>query len=282
MAYTTESRQLIFDLSLRLLQQDMLTNNLFLGGEVGKSLRDLVLQDSRSLKLTDPTAQALSGKLRSDAGMLRQASSNVSEAKSVTDMAQSATEVIRTSLERMQELAEGVSDGTLTVASAQAEYQTLIDTIEGSIDNASYNGFKLLSADGWAGDERVTLNGTAGTLGTTGDIHIQAGDSGFNLALHDISYLKGQFSTADIQDAATAATSATTLSGYVSDIQGIETILKKRSEGLSSHAASLSSQADILTTAATTREASDDKRSVEELLLDYVLTNVGKIVDTDT
>jgi hypothetical protein len=109
MTYTTDSRRLIFDLSMNLLQQDMLTSRLFMGGSVGKSLRDLVLAESGSLRLTDPAAQALSGKLRSDSGMLRQASANVSEAASVTAMAQSAAGTIRSSLERMQELAEGVT-----------------------------------------------------------------------------------------------------------------------------------------------------------------------------
>jgi flagellin len=282
MTYTTDSRRLIFDLSMNLLQQDMLTSRLFMGGSVGKSLRDLVLAESGSLRLTDPAAQALSGKLRSDSGMLRQASANVSEAASVTAMAQSAAGTIRSSLERMQELAEGVADGSLGVSAAQAEYQSLIDTIEGTVDSASYNGFNLLSAGGWGADERITLNGAAGTAGTTGTIHIQAGTGGFGLVLHDLSYLKGVFDTADIQDAAAATTAATAISGHVSDVQGIETMLEKRGEGLTAQSEALASQAEILQTAAATREATDDKRSVEELLLDYVLTNVGKIVDTDT
>lgn len=292
---TTDTNALIFSLSMQLLQQDMLTNSLFSGGQVGRDLRSLLLTESAALKLTDPTAAALTGRIRSDAGMLRVASQNVSEAASITLMAESGVETLRQSLDRMQEIAEGVSDGTISAASGQSEYDDLVTKIDGIIASSSYNGFNLFDSTGWAGDERITQSGTGGEPGTTGKISIQAGDSSFTISLQDLSFISdhnfGSLSAVnglamdgatDIADATAASTASTQLSSLVSYVSGIESMLEGRAADLASQASGLSSQASILDTAANTRARTNETRSIEQLVLDYVVNNVGKIIDSST
>lgn len=291
---TDNTKQLVFTLSMQMLKGDLLTNSLFYGGQVGKDLRSLVLQRKGSLKLTDPMGEALSGKIRGNAGMLRQASNNVSEAKALIDKAESSVQTIREALERMQELAQGVADGTLTATEVSSEYDTLAAKIDTTISSASYNGISLLSSNGWTSDERVTLKGTAGNPGASGIIAIQAGKSSFPLPLTDLQFLADKNFTGtdmdgltlsaatDIPDAATAAAISDELSALVGTIQTVETLYEGRSTQLQSQASSLVSQASILDTAASTRKAGNDNRSIEELLLDYLVNQVGGVVNTNT
>lgn len=285
----------IVALSMQLLQNDLLTNATFLDGQVGKDMRSMLLQENGAVKLTDPTAEALSGRIRSDAVFLRQASDNVGEAKSITDMMQSAVSSINSILSDMQELADDVANGTLDEAAAQPTYDSYVEQIQGIIRSTSYNGINLLSSDNWAGDERVTVSGTAGDPGAVGKVWIQAGSDGFNLNLYDLEFLKDANFTAlttvdgltlagatDLADDATATTTATRLSELVSYMGTIESALETRSSSLSSHSSALDSQASIMDTAANTRESTNDARSLEELLLDYILNQVGSVLDTET
>jgi flagellin len=264
---------MLVEYSLQLLQQDMLTNSLFQGGPVGRSLRDLMFTETQSLKFTDPTAAALSGRLRADAGMLRQASRNVSEAKSIIELAESSAETVNTALTRMKELAQGVADGTMTVSEAQTEYASLAKEIDGTIAAASYNGIKLLDGSQWSSDERVEVSGSSG------NIEIQAGTDGFTLALRNLASLKGAFSISQIASASAAGSAVTMLSGHIATVDTIESNYEGRLSVLESHAASLTAQAEIMETAARTRERSNDGRTVEELLLDLLLRNTGTITD---
>lgn len=292
---TADTNQLIFSLSMQLLQQDLLTNTLFGGGQVGRDLRSLLITESSSLKLTDPSAAALTGRIRSDAGMLRQASKNVSEAASITLQSESNVETLRQSLDRMKEIADGVANGTIGTSSGQSEYNDLVTKIDGIIASTSYNGINLFDSAGWAGDERVTLSGTSGVPGTTGKISIQAGDGSFNISLQDLSFIANRnFATlssvngltmvgaTDLADAAAAATTSSRVSSLSSYVAGIESMLEGRSADLASQASGLSAQASILDTAANTRSKTNETRSIEQLVLDYIINNVGSIIDSST
>ncbi|UZP67083.1 flagellin [Desulfovibrio mangrovi] len=290
-----DTNQLIVSLSMQLLQQDLLTNTLFSGGQVGRDLRSMLLQDSAALKLTDPSSAALTGRIRSDAGMFRQASKNVSEAASITLQSESNVETLRQSLDRMKEIADGVADGTITAAAGQSEYNDLVTKIDGIIASTSYNGMKLFDSAGWAGDERITVSGTSGVPGTTGKVAIQAGDSSFNISLQDLSFIADRsFATlgsvngltmvgaTDLADAAAAATTSSRVSSLSSYVSGIESMLEGRAADLASQASGLSAQASILDAAANTRAKTNESRSLEQLVLDYIVNNVGKIIDSST
>ncbi len=290
-----DTNSLIFSLSMQLLQQDMLSNTLLTGGQVGRDLRSLLIAESASLRLTDPMAAGLTGQIRSDAGMLRTASQNVSEAASITLQSESNVETLRESLDRMQEIAAGVADGTISTAAGESEYDDLVTKIDGIISASSYNGISLFDSAGWAADERVTQSGTSGVPGTTGKISIQAGTSAFDLSLQDLSFIADRsFATlssvngltmvgaTDLADAATASTTSTRISSLSSYVAGIESMLEGRAADLSSQAAGLSAQASILDTAAETRAKTNESRTLEQLVLDYVITNVGKIIDSST
>ncbi|WP_353114984.1 flagellin [Nitratidesulfovibrio sp.] len=266
---------MLVEYSLQLLQQDMLTNSLFMGGSVGTSLRDMLLTETQSRKVTDPTAAALTGRLRADAGMLRQASSNVSEAKSIMDLANSGATTLKSALTRMQELANGVATGTMTYASVQAEYNSLASQITQTVASTSYNGIALLDGSVWASDDRVTVSGSSGS------IEIQSGTSSFDLALTDFSSFKNAFTSTQINTVGKAAAMVTTLGGHITTVGTASTNYAARATLLDSQASSLASQADIMDTAAATRAKSNENRSLEELVLDLLLRETGTITDEE-
>jgi len=266
---------MLMEYSLQLLQQDMLTNSLFMGGPVGRSLRDLMFTETQSLKFTDPTAAALSGRLRADAGMLRQASNNVFEAESVMDLASESTTTLKDAFTRMKELANGVATGTMTYASVQAEYNSLASQITQTIASASYNGIALQDGTAWAADDRVTVSGGSGI------IKIQAGTSSFDLALYDFSSFKNAFNSTQINTVGKAAAMVNTLSGHITTVDTVASNYAERSTLLDGQATSLAAQAEIMETAARTREKSSDGRTLEELVLDLLLRETGTITDEE-
>lgn len=266
---------MLMEYSLQLLQQDMLTNSLFMGGPVGRSLRDLMFTETQSLKFTDPTAAALSGRLRADAGMLRQASNNVFEAESVMDLASESTTTLKDAFTRMKELANGVATGTMTYASVQAEYNSLASQITQTIASASYNGIALQDGTAWAADDRVTVSGGSGI------IKIQSGTSSFDLALYDFSSFKNAFNSTQINTVGKAAAMVNTLSGHITTVDTVASNYAERSTLLDGQATSLAAQAEIMETAARTREKSSDGRTLEELVLDLLLRETGTITDEE-
>lgn len=266
---------MLMEYSLQLLQQDMLTNSLFMGGPVGRSLRDLMFTETQSLKFTDPTAAALSGRLRADAGMLRQASNNVFEAESVMDLASESTTTLKDAFTRMKELANGVATGTMTYASVQAEYNSLASQITQTIASASYNGIALQDGTAWAADDRVTVSGGSGI------IKIQSGTSSFDLALYDFSSFKNAFNSTQINTVGKAAAMVNTLSGHITTVDTVASNYAERSTLLDGQATSLAAQAEIMETAARTREKSSDGRTLEELVLDHLLRETGTITDEE-
>lgn len=272
----------IVDYSLQLLQQDMLTNSLFMGSTTGKSLRDMVLAESAVPNRTNPTAMALSGRLRADAGTLRQASKNVSEAQGIMDTASSAVGSIKTILDSMKGIADKVAAGTMTTADAKPLYTSLRDEMRGIITATSYNGIALLDGSAWSGDSRLTTSGSGNSL--TGSVHIQSGNDGFSLSLLDMkSDLYNAFDdgTADLANAAAAAATAARLSTSATSVSGVADIYTSRASSLAGHSAALAKQAEFMDAAAKTREKGNDNRSTEELLLDLILRNSGTVVDED-
>ena len=276
---TTDTGNLLVQYSLQLLQQDMLTNSLFMGGEVGKSLRDIMLKETSVARKTDPSAKALTGTIRADAGMLRQGSKNVGEGKSMMDTAASAVTSIKSALTEMKSVADKVAAGTLTAAAGQTLYDSLRSQISGIVSSTSYNGIKLLDGTNWSGDERIT---TTGATPTAGSVKIQAGTNTFDLTLVNVNTndYATQAGAAALADAATAATTSTTLSQRITSFGAIADLYTSRATSLDGHATALSNQAEILATAATNQEKTNTSKTTEELLLDVLLRNTGSVVDT--
>lgn len=270
----------IVDYSLQLLQQDMLTNSLFMGSATGKTLRDLVLKEASVPLRTDPTAKALSGTLRVDAGMLRQASKNVAEAQSIMDTGASAMNSIKDILADMKDIADEVAAGTMTTANAKPLYKSLRDEMRGIISSTSYNGISLLDGTNWGTDSRMTTSGSGTTL--SGSLRIQSGSDGFDLALLDMKsdlYNAYDDGTADLANAAAAAATATRLSTDSTTVTTIADLYAGRSSSIAGHSAALAKQADIMDAAAIVREKGNDGRTTEELLLDLILRASGTLVD---
>lgn len=271
----------IVDYSLQLLQQDMLTNSLFMGSTTGKSLRDLVLREAAVPARTDPTAKALSGRLRADAGMLRQASKNVSEGFSIMDTASSAMSAIKDILASMKSISDEVAAGTMTTANAKPLYKSLRDEMRGIITSTSYNGIALLDGTQWSTDSRMTTSGSGNTL--SGSLNIQAGSDGFDLTLLDMKsdlYNAYDDGTANLANAAAAAATSARLSTDLTTVTTISDLYAGRSSSMAGHSAALAKQADIMDAAALVREKGNDGRTTEELLLDLILRRSGSIVNT--
>jgi flagellin len=229
----------------------------------------------RNAGRADLLGEALGGGLRGDAAMLRQASANVSEARSMMDMAASAAGSISDQLREAQKLAGdylalGAADPQRAVLSAQ--YDAIRKNIDSTIKNTRYNGIALLDGSAWGGDGRLSVTPGAGGNAAAASVHIQAGESGFPLLFNNMA---PEFSTTDL--ALTSPDVMTNLSGLQQAAQSLADWYAGRAGSLQSQAASLHSQADILTEAAAQRIKTPPKVDTKSLLLGLVLRESGGI-----
>jgi flagellin len=279
MALSDFEKSTIYDYSLRLLQQDILTNATFASSQVGKDLRDLVLQKQPARTPKDPMQQALSGTLRADSRTLRAAAGNVTEAQHLYETAQSGSGAIKNNIERMQEIIQGVDDGTYTQAEVQNEYDDLIDSINATVDNTSFNGISLLNKNDWSSDNRISVSGNTGTFdvfaGGSTPMQQSLTDM-YSMVVNDGSAI---FASTDL-DAANRSTALTTLSNTLSLVSSLNDSYSNKASSLEFSASSLQTQADVAHDAATNR-APDNVKPLEELLLDYISSQTGNILDTD-
>ncbi|ADZ72385.1 flagellin [Polymorphum gilvum] len=105
---------------------------------------------SRITKASDDAAGlAISTKIRSDVAVLEQASTNASNAISILQTADGGAARISDILERMKVLAAQSSSGTVTDSERvyiDAEFQQLIEEIDGIAQSTRYNGDSLLES----------------------------------------------------------------------------------------------------------------------------------------
>lgn len=278
MALTDLEKAFIYDYSSRLLERDMLTNQLFAGSAVGQNLRSLVLGEPvRAATFTNPFEEAISGTLRADAGATRQAARNVGEAASMMGVARTGMATISTALSDMEDIIDKINSGELDGSSSvvQSDYNALRDKVLGTISGTDYNGIAMLDSDQWGTSQ----------IDADGKVFIQSDKSGgFNISFHAVDTPASGVNWSDLSGAALgdAGTRATQL-GYVqtlaSEMNSIQSMYQSKEDSLQSQELALQSQAQILDNAAQLRKPSDPDYSLEKLLADLIARDSGTIFD---
>ncbi|MGL1862464.1 MAG: flagellin [Pseudodesulfovibrio sp.] len=277
MALTDIEKSYIYNYSTQLLQQDMLTNQLFGSSKVGQDLRSLVLGEPvRAETFTNPYEEAISGTLRADAGSTRQASRNVGEAASMMGVARTDMATIVDALGDMEDIIDKINTGELDATSAvvQADYDALRDKITGTISNSDFNGIALLDGTQWDTDQ----------IDTNGNVFIQSNkSSGFNITFHnvdDYDWASLQGSELDDASGGDIAAQLANVQSYLGDMEAIVDMYGSKEDSLESQTMHLQSQAQLLDQAAQMRKPSDPTYSLEQLLADLVARSTGSIFDS--
>ncbi|BDQ36123.1 hypothetical protein SYK_04830 [Pseudodesulfovibrio nedwellii] len=276
MSLSDIEKNFLYTYSSQLLQQDMLTNQLFGASKMGQDLRSLVLGGPvRAETFTNPFEEAISGQLRSDAGATRQASRNVGEAASMVGVARTDMATIADALEDMEDIIDKINTGELDENSAvvKADYDALLDKITGTISNSDYNGIALLDGSQWGTDQ----------IDATGNVHIQSSKSGgFDVTFHNVDgYDWTVFDSADLVDAGDRATQLASVQSYLSDMSAIQDVYAGKEDSLQAQELHLQSQAQLLDQAAQMRKPSDPSYSMEQLLADLIIRESGTLFDSN-
>ena len=138
-------------------------------------------------------AEALTGKIRSNAAMLRQGAKNASEAASMSDSIANATSSLSATLSEMLALAQKVQADPSQSATASPAFKALATTLAATVSGTQYNGISLLDGDAWGTDKRLTVSGD----GATATVPIQLGYGTSTFSLHTLSGLK-ELTTVDL------------------------------------------------------------------------------------
>jgi len=279
MALTDIEKSFLYTYSQQLLQQDMLTNQLFGSSAVGRDLRSMVLGDPvRAATFTNPFEQAMSGTLRADAQSVRQASRNVGDAAAMMGVARTGMATIVDALDDMEDMIDKINSGELDGASAvvQGDFDALRDKITGAVSGADYNGIAVLDSTQWGTSQ----------IDAGGNVYIQSSaNGGFDITFHSVDDPASGVNWSDLQgtDLGAAGTRATQL-GYVqtlqSEMESILDVYQGKEDSLQSQEIQLQSQAQLLDKAAQMRMPSDPDYSLEKLLADLVADQLGSIVDS--
>lgn len=280
MALTDIEKSFIYDYSQRLLQQDILMNQLFGASQVGQDLRSMVLGGPvKATTFTNPFEEAISGRLRSDAGATRQASRNVGEAAAMMGVARTNMATINTALNDMEDMIDKINNGELDGSSAvvQSDYNALRDKITGTISGTDYNGIAMLDSAQWDTDQ----------IDANGNVFIQSNKtSGFDITFHSVDDPSSGTNWSDLDgaDLGAVGTRATQL-GYVqslkSEMESIQSMYESKENSLKAQQTSLQSEAQILDSAAQMRKPSDPNYSLEKLLADLIVRSTGSLVDSN-
>jgi len=272
MALTKAEQYLLYDTSLQLLQQDLLTNMLFKGGPVGKSLRDLILARQPVQPLTNPFDEAITGSLRADARTTMQNSRNVTEASSMMGIAKEGVAGLKSALEEMKGIIADINSGKLdkTSTTVRDNYNDLKDKVLGYIANTQYNGIYMLDSTKW-GTEQIDA---------AGNVHIQAyTQGGFNVSFQAVNSLNfAGLSGAALADDTTRADQNALLDSLLSSVTSIHDRYESRQDHLTFQAERLKSQSELLDQAVEARRQTPTS-SVQDLLLDLVLRDSGSLLD---
>lgn len=279
MALTDIEKNFIYNYSSQLLQQDMLTNQIFGGSSVGQDLRSLVLGQSGSKAkiFTNPFEEAISGTLRADANAIRQASRNVGEAASMMGVARNGMATIVDALESMESIISDIEAGTLlaTDTVVQSDYNSLRDKITGVISSTDFNGIYMLDSSQW-GTEQIS---------SSGKVNIQSSTNGnFDISFHAVDNASPEYDWSDLSGAALNGSLATQ-KGIVDNLKSwsgaVEDMYQVKEDNLSSQKTQLESQSQLLDSAAQMRKPSDPNYSLEKLLADLIIRETGTIYDTN-
>lgn len=277
MALSDIEKNFIYEYSAQLLQQDMLTNQLFGAGKVGQDLRSLVLGEPKKAEtFTNPFEEAITGTLRADAETTRQASRNVGEGAAMMGIAHTSMSTIVDTLGEMEDMIADIEAGNLdpTNTVVQDNYDDLRDKITGLISSTDYNGIYFLDSSQW-GTEQID---------SSGSVHLQSNtDDGFNINFIAVDGGTGSVDWADLSGAAldgALATQKANVDSLKSWAGSIEDMYESRSDALTNQKVNLESQAQLLDSAVQMRKPSDPNYSLEKLLADLIARDTGTLFDT--
>ncbi len=277
--------------TLALLGRQFLAQAIADGGSLDEVIAGTLLHP-RPQSGRETAAAALTGRIRSDAGMLRQASQNAEEGVSIAKIAQGAATSVENILTKMQTIAQAVKNGESTAADAAGAYNSLASNLKGIVSGTRYNGMALLDKDGWAGDERLARSGDGGTA----ELSLQMGGAPSGFTLYDLSDLKNFNAAADLDPANLDATLGT-LSERAGTAKTLASGYRVMAGTYANEAKSLDHQAGILAVTAARAQAgaaeadaaqaartgkTPDGMSeslIRSMLLDMLLRDQGRLVD---
>lgn len=266
----------VYDTSMQLMSQDLMTNYYLLGSEVGASLREMVLAKQPVQPLTNPYDEAITGTLRADAAAVDQNARNVGEAASMMGVASTAVSQIDSALSDMQDIIDAIEEDSSLASDPdiQADYNALRDQIISIVEGSDYNGIYMLDNKQW-GTEQINANG---------QVYIQAyKNGGFDLTFQPMgddadgiqwSSLIGANLETDF------ATQRDLVSDYSGKVQTIKDIYEGRQSSLEFQQTELEKQSDLLEQAAQARRQSTSSGlTPEQLLLSLLLGDSGRLLD---
>ena len=265
--------------TLALLGQEFLTQALANGGSLNSAVADALLQSKTQRTGRDIAASALTGRIRSDAGMLRQSAKNASEGAAMATLIKEGTLSAADTLNKMQTVMQQAS--TSYTPALQTEYDNLVSSLKATIANTQYNGIALLDGNQWDADERLARSGDTASL----DIRMGGGTSAFSL--RDLSSL-GDYEGLDLQDTPALAGKISQISEDIGTVSTMSTGYEAIAGSYLSEAKRLESQSDILAQAAHRAQygvgdaSVDPEGAVKNILLDFILREQGKLVDTSS
>jgi len=255
-----------------LLQQQLIGQLSNLGD--GISLTEALLQRQRKSG-REISAEAITGKLRSDVGSLRQSARNLREGGAIAEIAKTGVSSIVESLEKMQKLAAGVTSGNMTDAD-KAAYEAHVNSIQSIISSTAYNGISLMDGSRWDADERVAVSGSTGSIG------IQTGRGMRTLTLTNFSdeiLGKNDALNANATDDGTDFTAlAGDLSVLAQNMKMYEKSYGHIASSMESEAKSIERQSRIMDLTATRTIAGTGTDPASRLLF-FLLSEQGKLID---
>lgn len=254
--------------------QQQLISHILESGDKTSMMDSLLKRGQKSGR--QMSAEALTGRIRSDAGMLRQAANNAGEGAAIAKMANTATTSMLTSLQSMYDLAlEVVKAGSSDPGTVSA-YNSLASGVMNIINTTAYNGINLMSKDQWAGDERVT---TAAD-GKSGSLSIQAGTSARTLNLMDFSGILNGIDdgTAALGTTQDAQNTADALSEIINTVKMQDSSYSSLASSFEADAKGIERQSKILDISAARNIAGTSTDPVTRLLY-LLLSDQGRIIN---
>lgn len=279
--------------TLALMGQEFLSQALANGGSLDSAVADMLLA-ARPSSGKEKAATALTGKIRGDAASLRQGALNMTEGATMASQVKTATLSLGEMLSEMQTLVQSVASGQLAAdATTQGTFKSLADGISSTISGTKYNGISLLDKDNWASDERLTREGDSAHL------TLQAGAATSRFTIYDLSAMKdlGQIDLAAAYGTDPQMTAVLdSVAGHIQTANSMASGYGSLAGSYSSQAKQLERQADILVQAAaravvgaanssgagSADESSDVEAAMKNILIDIVMRDQGKLVDTSS
>lgn len=260
------------NLSTILAMQRELIGQLVEGNQAESLVESLLKPRTKSGR--EIMAEALTGRMRSDAALYRQAKRNAEEGTVVADALLESADGILEALGTMRAIAEKIAGpGYTPDADDEKAFNGAKQTIASLVKNASYNGISFFDASQWVGDERVS---------GTGELRIQTGNSYKTITLTDLTAMSGAISGWGYQALATTPgvgeVLKNKLDAFVKNMELHRSGFNALSAGFSSIAETLNRNAEINDEAAS-RSILGARDDLLGRLLYAMLREQGGIVD---